>query len=136
MTGLRTKPVTKTLENACVWLDSLETDVKWVSKKVLSKRPWFYQIISTHYYLCCLCYQKMQEQSKEVKFDNSIRVFYTKLYIRRLMGSTYQADPRCIYFRISWILMERQWFYFFLSPPLVAGPQKYKHKIGHKYFTF
>ena len=25
---------------------------------------------------------------------------------------------------------------FFLSPPLVAGPQKYKHKIGHKYFTF
>jgi len=25
---------------------------------------------------------------------------------------------------------------FSLSPPLVAGPQKYKHKIGHKYFTF
>ena len=24
----------------------------------------------------------------------------------------------------------------FLSPPLVAGPQKYKHKIGHKYFNF
>ena len=25
---------------------------------------------------------------------------------------------------------------FFMSPPLVAGPQKYEHKIGHKYFTF
>ena len=25
---------------------------------------------------------------------------------------------------------------FFLSPPLVAGHQKYKHKIGHKYFSF
>ena len=24
----------------------------------------------------------------------------------------------------------------FLPPSLVAGPQKYKHKIGHKYFTF
>jgi hypothetical protein len=43
---------------------------------------------------------------------------------RRLMGSTDQADPSCFYFRISWILMERRWFYFFLSPPLVAGPQK------------
>ena len=25
---------------------------------------------------------------------------------------------------------------FFLSPPLVGGPQKYKHKIVHKYFSF
>ena len=33
---------------------------------------------------------------------------------RRLMGSTDQADPSCIYFRISWILMERPWFYFFI----------------------
>jgi hypothetical protein len=23
-----------------------------------------------------------------------------------------------------------------LSPPLVAGPQKYKHKIGHKYVLY
>ena len=39
------------------------------------------------------------------------------------MGSTDQADPSCIYFRISLILMERRWF-FSLSPPLDAGPQK------------
>ena len=32
MTGLRTKSVTKILENVCVWLNSLETDVKLVSK--------------------------------------------------------------------------------------------------------
>ena len=25
---------------------------------------------------------------------------------------------------------------YFLAPPLVAGPQQYKHKIGYKYFTF
>ena len=35
------------------------------------------------------------------------------LYIRRLMVSTDQADPGCFYFRISWILMEWRWFYFF-----------------------
>jgi hypothetical protein len=33
------------------------------------------------------------------------------LYTRCLMGSTDQADPSCFYFRISWILMERPWFY-------------------------
>ena len=35
------------------------------------------------------------------------------IFSRRLMGSTDQADPSCFYFRISWILMERLWFYFF-----------------------
>ena len=34
--------------------------------------------------------------------------------IRTLMGSTDQADPSYFYFRISWILMEWLWFYFFL----------------------
>ena len=38
------------------------------------------------------------------------------MYTRRLMGSTDQADPSCIYFRISWILMEWPWFYFFFVP--------------------
>ena len=37
--------------------------------------------------------------------------------IRRLMGSTDQADPSCIYCRIWWILMEQPWFYFFFVPP-------------------
>ena len=35
------------------------------------------------------------------------------LLSRCLMVSTNQADPGCFYFRISWILMERRWFYFF-----------------------
>ena len=30
------------------------------------------------------------------------------------MVSTNQAGPGCCYFRISWILMERYWFYFFV----------------------
>ena len=42
--------------------------------------------------------------------------FNTDMHIifhsRRLLGSTNQADPSCFYFRISWILMERHWFYF------------------------
>ena len=54
------------------------------------------------------------------------------IWIRRLMGSTNQADSSCIYFRIS----SNDLDFTFLSPPLVAGSQKYKHKIGHKYFTF
>ena len=33
---------------------------------------------------------------------------------RCLMVSTYQGDPSCFYFRISWILMEWSWFYFFI----------------------
>ena len=40
------------------------------------------------------------------------------------MGSTDQADPSCLYFRISWILIEHTLILFFLPPQLVAGPQK------------
>ena len=43
------------------------------------------------------------------------RCTYSKyIYIRCLMVSTNRADPSCFYFRISWILMERRWFYFFV----------------------
>ena len=45
----------------------------------------------------------------------------TLVNIRRLMGSTDQADPSCIYFRISWILKERPWFYFFCPLHLLRG---------------
>ena len=48
----------------------------------------------------------------------------TTIHTRCLMVSTNQADPRCFYFRISWILMGRHWFHFFLSSPFSAGPQK------------
>ena len=41
--------------------------------------------------------------------------------IRCLMVSTDQADSRCFYFRISWILMEWRWFYFFCPLHLVQG---------------
>jgi hypothetical protein len=38
-----------------------------------------------------------------------------------IMVSTDQADPSCFYFSISWILMERSWFYFFCPLHLVQG---------------
>ena len=50
-------------------------------------------------------------------------VIVLTVYSRCHMVSTDQADPSCFYLRISWILMERHWFYFFV-PPLIAGPQK------------
>jgi hypothetical protein len=46
------------------------------------------------------------------------------IYIRRPVPSTDQAIPSCFYFRISWILLEQLFFYFFLSPRVSAGPQK------------
>ena len=42
-------------------------------------------------------------------------------YNRYLMVSTDQADPSCFYFRISWILMEQHWSYFFHPLHLVQG---------------
>ena len=43
------------------------------------------------------------------------------VHTRCLMVSTDQADSRCFYFRISWILMERHSFYFFCPLHLVQG---------------
>ena len=42
-------------------------------------------------------------------FSAMIKMKY--LSNRCLMVSTNQADPGCFYFRMSWILMERSWFY-------------------------
>ena len=57
------------------------------------------------------------------------------LFIRCVMVSTDQADSRCFYFRILWILMEWCWFYFFFFLPFSAGPQKQQHKVCHNYRT-
>ena len=46
---------------------------------------------------------------------------------RCLMVSTNQADPGCFYFRISWILMERCWFYFFHPLHFLQGLRSLKH---------
>ena len=57
------------------------------------------------------------------------------LYIRRLMVSTNQADPGCFYFRISWILMERYWFYFLHPLHLMQGLRSLKHWLLQKLST-
>ena len=43
------------------------------------------------------------------------------VFIRRLMGSTDQADPSYFYFRISWILVEWHWFQFFCHLGFLQG---------------
>ena len=52
--------------------------------------------------------------------------------IRCLMVSTDQADPICFYFRISWILMERHWSYFFRPLHLVQGLRSLEHGLLQK----
>ena len=51
---------------------------------------------------------------------------------RCLMVSTNQADPSCFYFRISWILMERRWFYFFHPLHFLQGLRSLKHWLLQK----
>ena len=46
---------------------------------------------------------------------------------RCLMVSTNQSDPSCFYFRITWILNEGRWFYFFRPLHLVQGLRSLKH---------
>ena len=51
---------------------------------------------------------------------------------RCLMVSTNQADPGCFYFRISWILMEQCWFYFFHPLHFLQGLRSLKHWLFQK----
>ena len=52
-----------------------------------------------------------------------VLIFFKKvvLFCRRPEGSTNQTYSSCFYFRISWILMERRWFYFFRPLHLLQG---------------
>ena len=79
---------------------------------------------------CTAC---LKSKSKQIANDG-----YPYSGVRCLMVSTDQADSRCFYFRISWILMERHWFYFDSLTPLFwfdhfletsAEIQKYFHSI-------
>ena len=54
------------------------------------------------------------------------------IYFRCLMVSTNQADPSCFYFRISWILMEGCWFYFFRPLHLMQGLRSLEHWLLQK----
>ena len=63
-----------------------------------------------------------------------LRRTFLQFYIhsRCLMASTNQADPGCFYFRISWILMERRWFYFFHPLHFLQGLRSLKHWLLQK----
>ena len=76
--------------------------------------PWW-----TVYYLAQLVYRK-----KLSKHFISLFVWVTN---RCLMGSTDQADPSCFYLRISWILMEQLWFYFFCPLHLLQSLRNIKN---------
>ena len=76
--------------------------------------------------------------------DQVIYTKYSKHWLynyttRRLMGSTDQADPSCMYFRITWILMKRLWFYFFCPLHLLQGLRSLRNwlhtsKIKYEHF--
>ena len=74
-------------------------------------------------------------------FGRQIVIWF--IVIRRLKGSTDQADPSCFYVLQNFMNIDETTLgLFFLSPPLVAGPQKpqkltaskikYKH-LGPKF---
>ena len=52
--------------------------------------------------------------------------------IKCLMVSTDHADPSCFYFRISWIMTERRWFYSFCPLHLVQGLRSLRHWLLQK----
>ena len=58
-----------------------------------------------------------------------------QVHIRRLMGSTDQADPSSFYFKIDGTTL----ILFFLPPRLVAGPRKLQKlttsKIKYEHFV-
>ena len=60
---------------------------------------------------------------------------YYILFTRCLMVSTDQADSHCFYFRISWILMQRHWFYFFRPLHLVQGLRSLEYRLLQKLST-
>ena len=76
----------------------------------------------------------VKQQTPEKTWCLIILFFQIVLLIcsRPLMGSTDQADPSCIYFRISWILMERLWFYFFGPLNLLQGLGSLKNWLLQK----
>ena len=57
---------------------------------------------------------------------------YCRVCTRCLMVSNNQADPSCFYFRISCILMERRWFYFFRPLHLMQGLRSLEHWLLQK----
>ena len=76
-------------------------------------------------YFLCLRWNYMLH----TKFSNFCSL---QVLTRHLMGSTDQADPCCFYFKISWILMERPWFYFFCPLDLLQGLRSLKNWLLQK----
>ena len=71
--------------------------------------------------------------------DKSHGRYIIALYInsRRLVGSTDQACSSGLYILQYCMKINGTTFFSLkLFPVIPAGPQKYKHKIGHNYFTF
>ena len=82
----------------------------------------YYRVVYDLCYVKCKC-----------KCNFESKIFSTKyMLFRCLMVSTDQADSRCFYFRISWILMEWRWFYFFHPLQLVQGLRSIEHWLLQK----
>jgi len=88
-----------------------------------------------------LCWQyftllyHLSTQSTYMRFLNlNMNWHFITMYLltRCLMLLTNQADPGCFCFRISWILMERRWFYFFRPLHFLQGLRSLKHWLLQK----
>jgi hypothetical protein len=97
---------------------SLKNCIKYV-RATLHKHRHLRKSLARH--LCILCTSKG-------KYTYNLHVRHrTNMIIRRLIGSTDQADPSCFHFSISWILIERRWFYLFCPLGFLQGLRSLKH---------
>ena len=64
--------------------------------------------------------------------SHNLMLMLNGMHTRCLMVSTNQTDPACFYFRISWILMEWHWFYFFHPLHFLQGLRSLKHWLLQK----
>ena len=93
-------------------------------------------MIQVEHQLCCIIvasdkYRVSARNNRSGGSDKNwgrVTINLGMLFIRCLMVSTDQADPSCFYSRISWILMDQHWFYFFHPLHLVQGLRSNKIK--------
>ena len=92
------------------------------------------------YHVFCICGREMRNDrvifclSRKHFTDSHFLCCVTSFYLvsRCLMGSTDQACSSGFYFRISWILMEQHWFYFFHPLHFLQGLRSLKNWLLQK----
>ena len=85
----------------------------------------FFKLIFVEFVVDYNCFFGCQKRTWSVELPLSLPLKIFAWYtLDVIWGQPNKLTQVFFYFRISWILMERDWFYSNLSPPLSAGPQK------------